>query len=575
MRNKPSIIRRLLLLSVTVAMIPVMTSIFYFQSVISIHLKDQAQKSVDGVAGQIGQTIQTHMTALNNISYYLMANDLAQLVMNHRDSPATAASLEKQIDTMMTYNDAWSSRFIQSLFLLREDGAAFATTREGLYAGVRERNLRVAKARPQFTSTRALLRPEGSAYCYYLQDYYQIDIQKKLGKLIIEVDPNRLFGEDPLQSLPEGSSIFLLGQEGQVLHALGAFDAAGSLDEAWQAAPKKAEEGIYRVRQPLGRYRMQLELLVSHEAILRPVTASRTAYIWVQAAVFALMIGLILLIASRMRPHSRQLLSQMERLAQGDFSVSLPPSRFREYDITSRAFNQTTKQLGTLFEKEKETSALLAQAEFQSLESQISPHFIMNVLETINMRCLLEGQEDTAALVVSLGNLLSSNVRNKKRQQIPLKDELEYVRYYLALQQARFAHLNSSIEVEDEALYQCLLPKLTLQPLVENCFVHGLEDSSAKGYISIRCWEEDGQLMLQVKDNGKGFDVKQWQEETGGREAGSKKNSGIALKNIRRRIELLYGKNYGFEIDSAPGKGTAVWLTLPMIAEKEGETKDA
>lgn len=566
MRNKPSIIRRLLLLSVVVAMIPVMTSIFYFHYVIGQRLSEQAQKAVDAAAGQLAESIRANMMTLNNVSYYLMANDLAQQVMNDGDAPGAVIPLEKQIDSMMTYNDAWSSRFIQSLFLLRQDGAIFATTREGAYAGVRERNRAVFLENPDFSSTRTLLRPEGSPYAYYLQDYYQIDIQRKLGKLIIEVVPDRLIDEASILGLPEGSQVFLRGDDGSILHALNI--QAGTLEEAWERANSQPEGLNYRVHLPLGRYWMSLEMLVPYEGILRPVTTSRTAYILVQIAVFGLMIALILIIAARMRPHSRGLLTQMENLAQGDFSVTLPPSRYKEYDVTARAFNQTTKQLGALFERERETGQLLSQAEYQMLESQINPHFIMNVLETINMHCQLAGQKETADLVVSLGNLLSSNVRYKNRQQITLREELEYVRYYLTLQKARFAHLDNSVEIEDDALLDCLMPKLTLQPLAENCFVHGLEDSALQGRVSIRCWEENSLLLLQVRDNGKGFDASRWNQAP----APGIGRGGIALYNINRRIQLLYGPEYGLKVDSEIGIGTTVWVSLPLQTgqKKEG-----
>lgn len=570
MRKKPSIIRRLLLLSGIVAMIPVVTSILYFQFVIGERLSRQAETAVDSIAQQVGQTVVANMTTLNNISYYLMANDLAQQVMNDGNAPLLSGSLEKQIDTMMTYNDAWSSRIIQSLFLYRDDGAVFATTREGIYAGVRERNRAVAQNNPGFSSTRTLLRPTGSPYSYYLQDYYQIDIQRKLGKLIIEVDPARLVGEATIKGLPDGSQLFLVGEDSQVLYAQGENVNTLGHDLAWAKVQDAPDSHYYQVHLPLGRYRMSLHLLAPYAGILQPVTASRTAYILVQTAVFGLMIALIFVIAARMQPHSRQLVSRMERLAEGDFSVSIPPSRYQEYDVTARAFNQATKRLGSLFARVQETGNLLSQAEYQVLESQINPHFIMNVLETINMRCRLAGQKETAELVVSLGSLLGSNVRTKHRQQVTLFEELDYVRYYLALQKARFTHLDSSMEVEDDALYQCLMPKLTLQPLVENCFVHGLEDSQVQGRVSIRCWEENGLLLLQVKDNGKGFDPSHWLRAAENPPNGNGR-SGIALYNINRRVQLLYGPEFGLQVDSAPGEGTTVWVSLPLTMAKEGD----
>lgn len=557
-KNKPSLIRILLILAAIAALVPVLISSAYFHWVVGGKLYEQARRSVDSLAEQIGERVKSQMVTLNNTAYYLMANDLAQQVMGDGYAYLTISRLEQQIDTLMTYNDAWSDRFIQSLYLFRQDGVAFATSREGVYAGVRARNLRVAEQNPAFSSTRTLLRPEGSRYAYYLQDYYQIDTQQKLGRLVVEVDPQRLFGTDELAGFPEGTRVVLASPQGILLEQ-GAGGAQTGTDD-------------YHLQVPLGRLQMTLDVHAPRQAILSPVMESRTAYFAVQAAVLLVTLAVILWVSDRLRPQGAALLSNLERLAQGDFGVQLPGSRYREYDATARAFNRTTRQLGELFEREAEHGALLSQAEYHMLESQIDPHFFMNVLQTINMRCRVAGQQETADLVVSLGNLLRSNVLHKRRQKITLEQELAYVRYYLTLQMARFERLKSEVEVEDDSLLACLVPKLTLQPLVENCFVHGLEDGGGSGHISVSCWEEEGMLLLRVKDDGRGFDVSQW--EKGQDEAAGPRRSGIALKNIRRRIELLYGPPYGLRIRSAPGQGTQVLVSLPLERGTAEEVKE-
>lgn len=548
MKTKPSLIHFLLILAGIAALVPVLISTAYFHFVVGGRLYEQSRKSVDSLAQQIVERVESQMVTLNNTAYYLMANDLAQQVMEDGQGYLTVSRLEQQIDTLMTYNDAWSNRFIHALYLFRQDGIAFATGREGAYAGVRARNLRVSQENPDFSSTRTLLKPDWSDYAYYVQDYYQIDTQQKLGRLVIEVDPGRLFGQEDLEGFPPGTCLLLSGSQGMLL----ARGEAGTGGEE------------YHVSLRPGRYEMQLDVHAPRQGILSPVTESRTAYLGLQVLILAVTLAGILYISRRLRPQSAVLLSNLSRLAEGDFTVKLPGSRYQEYDTTARAFNRATQQLGKMFEQAAEDRVLLSQAEYHMLESQINPHFIMNVLETINMRCRMSGQQDTAELVVNLGNLLRGNVLHKHQQKITLEQELLYVRYYLTLQQARFEQLSSEIEVEDDSMLRCLVPKLTLQPLVENCFVHGLEDSGGAGHVSVSCWEEESMLVLRVTDDGRGFDVQQWEqgpgpdprERTGAR-------SGIALKNIRRRIELLYGPPYGLRVSSEPGKGTSIQVWLP------------
>lgn len=563
MKQKPSLIRMLLIMSILAAMLPMIASIAYFEGVIGESLRRSEEENVQAAARQMAGAVADKMSTLNHTAQYLMANDLAQRIMEKDEGRYAASQLEKQIDTMMTYSDAWGRKFIQSLYLFRNDGAVFATVRDSVYAGARKRNARVYQEHMDFSSTRTLLRPEGSARCYYLQDYYQTDIQKRTGKLVIEVNPERLMGDAPLYGLPEGSLLALCDESGRILCAL-------SEKENPEKAVERAKEGAgyYHASADLGRYAMRLQVYAPYREMMKPVAESRAAFYLMHLMMLSAVIAVILFISLKLRPHRRTLQTNLEKLAGGDFSVRMPSSRFRENDLTARAFNHATDQLGALFRQVSEAGALLSRAEYQMLESQIDPHFIMNVLETVNMRCLLAGEKETAALVVDLGELLRSNVAMKSRQKLPLRQEMRYVRYYLDLQKARFEGLRYRLDVEDESLLDCLVPKLTLQPVVENSFVHGLEKCGRAGEIRVSVWEEESALMLRVQDNGAGFDAQQW-ETSGAVSSGGTRSSGVALRNIRRRIALLYGEGYGLQVNSAVGEGTTVTLTLPIERAKE------
>lgn len=570
MKQKPSMIRMLLVLAIVAAMLPMIASIAYFEGVIGVRLKRSAEDSVRAAARQMAKVVTEKMGTLNNTAHFLMANDLAQQIMEDGEGYLAAARLERQIDTMMTYNDAWSRHFIQSLYLFRNDGAVFATVRDSVYAGVRERNKRVYEDHIDFTSTRTLLRPEGSSYCYYLQDYYQTDIQKRLGKLVIEVNPGSLVGDAPLDALPDGGLIALSDDKGNLLYAL-SNEAKGFSGARALLSKAEKEDRYYHTGVTLGRYAMRLDVYTPYDEMMKPVAESRAAFYLMQCLMLAMTASAILFISIRLRPHRKTLHANLEKLAGGDFSVRMPSSRFRENDLTARAFNHATDQLGALFQQVSEAGTLLSQAEYQMLESQINPHFIMNVLESINMRCLLAGEKETAALVVDLGELLRSNVAMKSRQKLPLRQEMDYVKYYLALQKARFEGLRYSLDIEDNSLLTCLVPKLTLQPVVENSFVHGIEKSGRDGDIRVSVWEEENALMLRVQDNGVGFDISRWETAKPSGDDSVERRSGVALRNIQRRIELLYGEGYGLSVESTVGQGTTVTITLPIEKAEEGD----
>ena len=221
--------------------------------------------------------------------------------------------------------------------------------------------------------------------------------------------------------------------------------------------------------------------------------------------------------------------------------------------------------LEALYQDAYEKGVRLRATEYQLLEAQINPHFIFNVLETVNMRCLAAGHRDIAHIVTDLAELLRFNRRSHKNQKITFSEELRYVRYYLDLQKARFqTALSYEIDYEDESLLQYYLPRLTIQPLVENAVVHGLEPRQSGGHVSVKIWEEDESIYVRIEDNGVGFDPDQKPSPI---TLGSKHNR-IALPNIQERLRLLYGDNAALRISSVPGKGTTALLILP-IDEKE------
>ena len=170
-------------------------------------------------------------------------------------------------------------------------------------------------------------------------------------------------------------------------------------------------------------------------------------------------------------------------------------------------------------------------------------------------------------MVTDLAHLLRGNMgAGGGSQKITFAQELDYVRYYMDLQQSRFgaANLHFSVDYEDEDILHCLVPRLTIQPLVENAVVHGLEPRRGLGSVMVRLWEEDSSVCVRVEDDGVGFDPAEGDLEKA-QEAG--RHNHIALPNILRRLNLLYGDQASLTIRSHPGSGTQIMLALPIDKE--------
>ncbi len=224
---------------------------------------------------------------------------------------------------------------------------------------------------------------------------------------------------------------------------------------------------------------------------------------------------------------------------------------------------------------------LKRQAEFSALQSQINPHFLYNTLEAIRGQALIEGVEDIAEMTEALSTFFRYSI-SKKGDLVSLEDELSSVESYFVIQQFRFNNkFGFSIKYDetDSDILDYMLPKLTLQPIVENSIYHGLETKVGKGSITIRITSTEKRLIINISDDGEGMD-KATQDNLNYKlhngldqpdtqeQQGKPRHTGIALVNVNMRIKLLFGEEYGMSVSSTKGLGTEVEIVLPHVKEE-------
>jgi two-component system, LytTR family, sensor kinase len=195
----------------------------------------------------------------------------------------------------------------------------------------------------------------------------------------------------------------------------------------------------------------------------------------------------------------------------------------------------------------------LARARLQALNAQIRPHFLFNTLHTIGQLWRAGRSEDADAVLDHLGNLFHKVQHSTTLPEVPLADELELVREYLAIEQVRFRdRMRASVTASPHAL-ECLVPPLLLQPLVENAVRHGISVASSAGTIDVRASVDDGRLVVTVADDGPGFDV-----------PSPRAGEGTGLTNTRERLEQLYGTRATLTTSSRGSRGATVVVSLPV-----------
>lgn len=222
------------------------------------------------------------------------------------------------------------------------------------------------------------------------------------------------------------------------------------------------------------------------------------------------------------------------------------------------------------------------QAELSALQSQINPHFLYNTLDSIRGQALHEGAVDIAEMAEALSGFFRYSISNQSTI-VSLAEELENVKTYFKIQQFRFNnrfHLYIHPTQQDN-LEQCLLPKLSIQPVVENAILHGIEGKLGEGSIEIEVEGTERTVSISISDNGVGMSAEQLRNlQDSLRQVHTEilhvhkngSSTGIALSNVADRIRLLYGEQYGMQITSTPEVGTTVTFTLPRrIGKREHE----
>ncbi len=258
-----------------------------------------------------------------------------------------------------------------------------------------------------------------------------------------------------------------------------------------------------------------------------------------------------------------------QQFGSGDFTPTPVETHITELQTLDTGFNDMACRVDALMAKQIEDQRSLHRAELELLQAQINPHFLYNTLDSIAILAESDRGEDVVTMVTSLSTFFRNSL-NKGRDVLTLRAECSQVTSYLEIQQIRYSDiLRYEISIP-ESLMDCMVPKLILQPLVENALYHGIKNRRGMGMITVTGEEMNGDLLLKVTDNGAGMDEEQVRVLQSG--LYEDKHTGLGLVNVHKRIRLYCGGNYGLSFESCAGKGTTVSVLLPMTRSL-GETE--
>ncbi|WP_379160386.1 histidine kinase [Paenibacillus sp. sgz5001063] len=341
---------------------------------------------------------------------------------------------------------------------------------------------------------------------------------------------------------------------------------AGAYIETEQTEKFIREEAQALVDMELDQYKPIYEEIMS--------TTDKLNELGIQLVITAAVLSIIMAIwlSSSITGPIRRLVATAKQISKGRMDTKAPESiNNDEISILCRAFNGMIDNIQELMAeniKSLEKDRLVKELELKMLQSQINPHFLFNTLNSIAKLAYLEGAAKTSDLTVSVSRLLRYNLQ-KLDQAVPLREEVEHVTEYINIQKARFRErITFVMDIEEQAL-EGMIPCLTLQPIFENAFVHGLEHMEEGAVLELSIRHDEGRVNIRISDNGVGMNretVDRLMEsirEEAPRFSGKGQSTGLGTHNVFKRLHLFFEGEQRIEIDSSEGQGTAVLFRLP------------
>ena len=342
-------------------------------------------------------------------------------------------------------------------------------------------------------------------------------------------------------------------------------------------------DGNYLIQVSQENYNLEAFVLVSQSLLTATQkTLIRTLLIIMGAMILAIMV-IVLFVSQWMTKPVEEMSSTITRIKDGETQLRVQPVGWsQELTTLGTEFNEMLDRMQVMAQEELQHKMLVERTEYKMLQAQINPHFLYNTLEVIRGEALINGDKKVAEMTEALANYFRYNI-SRKETFVYLKDELKNICNYFKIQQHRFGD-RISFEIvyhgiEEKDVQNCYIPKLILQPIVENSIYHGLEMKIGGGVIKIHISSADDKLMLTIADDGLGMTQEDLDKLNRDVDAGktdenaADSHNGVALQNIKRRLKLYWGKEAYMIATSTLNYGTEMHLMLPLLFTKEDYMK--
>lgn len=312
----------------------------------------------------------------------------------------------------------------------------------------------------------------------------------------------------------------------------------------------------------------QLLRLTERDSLRDDLADVRWQFLLLLALVCALALLLARVLGRWLYAPMKTLMQAMEKAGGGDLSPCPAPAQPEEFRQLGERFNRMIDEINTLIDDLVAERTAKAEAELRALQYQIQPHFMYNTLNSIKYAAILQGNPKIGEQLGAFIDLLEASI-SKKGALLPLSEELQLLESYASLQRYRYMDcFVITYDVTGESR-GCYVPRLLLQPIVENAILHGMDVKRNDNVIRVAALVSDGDLWITVQDNGAGMSPEQLQKLLYGKAEDHRRFTGIGVANVRERLALYYGTRASLRVYSRVGEGTKFVLCLPASYDEE------
>ena len=308
--------------------------------------------------------------------------------------------------------------------------------------------------------------------------------------------------------------------------------------------------------------------VISKKNLIRDSVKTMNSAILISVLSLILVVMISLMVSGTITRNIFKLRKAMQFVEKGNFDVDVDIHSGDEVEELSNGFKYMTSEIKNLLDNIKNKEKQKRIAELKAYQAQINLHFLYNTLNTVRWLANVQKADNIGNLVTSLIQLLHTSI-SKGDELISIREEIEYVKDYINIQEYRYCDKFKIHFLIEEEILSCKIPKFTLQPIIENALIHGIEPKEGQGLIVVKGQMEDNRVKITVRDNGVGISedkLKSMFEQE--RNTNSARFSSIGILNVQERIRLFFGEQYGLSIESSLGLFTTVTISIPSITEE-------